>query len=861
MSSRREYFRIPDESAARKGLSLAAAAIPLAALLTFSAGCGSADYSAQMEKRMVELQQVSAFAALFKDPTDDLPVNLRVPIAMTKAYDFYSVDPLDPNVHVVPTRVLPPFMNDGIGFRRTFEGNYEPNPTNSTPYYLTIWEFDAPRPKDGLNNLRDLVRFQLHDDKANWEPVEVKTPEGTTLTWQRLHVKGDQLFESKHNNAVGEETVAGVFELWAFETPGWDVLLGWRASDDAWDKATSGDTKLSDLPTVVAGTIRFTPDQSRNKKPVPAIGRGLWTPRPIGKSAAPDAPAPSNGAAAPTDTSTPTNTQPNAATNATPPANDAAPEQASETEAVLKRFLTALLTHDEGELRATSIADPDLAILLEGTPTPASGIEGEKNAIAAGKFRHLKVGDEVKLPGGANLVLDNTHVNANQEQIVWNNGPIPFILEKKRDGWKVNAAPLVVARKAAAAARQAEANAASPSPPADSSAAPIDERFTTLAEESERTQFSGHRTNVNGSIRFPKGWVVHDGPFAKLEPKPGETLDPAFSERGASINVSVLPNPSFTPKSFLDGMEQGGPTGKASLGSLPGKFKLIEREELTIDGHPAAYFAAVSLDGDNDLVYASYEIPAGSVAGNVHIRIKKSAYEKIKDVVRQCALTFRFEGNLPDTPAAAADDAGRRSRARRPPPPDSVAGVPNPAKPADPAAAAAPPAKAGPAELEFTEGVTGSITFPAGFEHEGKAPQASTPAPMQVDPTAGAQQPNTIKIEVKKLGQGVNYIELHKEALTSEIQTAVDAKTLERGNCSIAGVSGDYIVVAVGESGTPARGAAEKADKEATRKRIVYIANVAPKHLAVKITAEMKDADYKTLKEEMKKCVRSLKFD
>ncbi len=1010
--------------AAAGGLGLAAAAFCLQAVLTISAGCGSSDYSAQMDKRMAELQQVSAFAALYKDPTDDLPVNLRVPISMTKAYDLYSVDPVDSSKHVASDRALPPFMLDGVGFRRSFEGAYEAGPNNSTPYFLYVWEFDAPRPKDGMANLRDLVRFKLHDEKADWEPVEVKTPEGTTLTWQRLHVKGDQTFETKRNGQLTDDTSPGVFELWAIETPGWDVILGWRASDEAWDKAMSGYSKLSDLPPIVAGTIRVAPDQQRNKKPVPAIGKGLFVPRPLGKS-----PAPSDVPAQPptTDTTPPNTTPTEAATNANQPVNETPTAEASESENALKRFLIAAAVHDEQGLRAASIANPEIDILLKGKAPEGAGIEAAKSSIAGAKLQHLKVGDEVILPTGKSMVLDATNVNAFREQIVWSNSPIPFTLVKQRDGWKVDPAPLIAAHKAAAEmpvfqpppvetqkftqaapdgtyhstalgfsiklqpdvkvygddgngssqvcktgisgttddgtkydalveiwlhsvdpnstvkdlAAQVEQSTLNfprekeegakvdsrgdleiggvpglffvttqewqgnqtsrsvyltkqgdraavimftshgapksqaieefgrcaktfkfePKGSAENAAAAADERFSSIADESERTQFPGVETPVKASIRFPKGWFVH-GHFAQLRPKQGETLDAAFSDPDAQIAATVLPNanPSLSPKELLDSMEKGGPTGKAQIGGMPGPFKVIEREELTIDGHPAAHFVATSMAEGSDLISASYVIPVGRVSGNVNIRITKSGYDKIKDVLRQSALTFHFEGDLPDAPAVAAADASRPSRsARRPPPPDSVAAAPNAAKPAE-TATAAPPAKEGPAEIEFGEGVTGSITFPAGFQHEGKTPQASTPPPIQVDPAAAGQQPNMIKIEIKKL-DGVNYNELYKGEINSELQAASDGKALERGKGLVAGVTGDYIVVGIGQSAGPARGAAGKADNEPARKRIVYIANVTPKHLAVKITAEMADANYKTLKEEVKKCVRSLKFD
>ncbi len=84
------------------------------------------------------------------------------------------------------------------------------------------------------------------------------------------------------------------------------------------------------------------------------------------------------------------------------------------------------------------------------------------------------------------------------------------------------------------------------------------------------------------------------------------------------------------------------------------------------------------------------------------------------------------------------------------------------------------------------------------------------------------------------------------------------AKTLEHGTCNVAGRSdAEYFVVAGDQSiGAPAAGANAPA-----RRKIVYLANVQAKHLAVKIIADVPEANYKTLKDELKACVKSLKFE
>ena len=68
--------------------------------------------------------------------------------------------------------------------------------------------------------------------------------------------------------------------------------------------------------------------------------------------------------------------------------------------------------------------------------------------------------------------------------------------------------------------------------------------------------------------------------------------------------------------------------------------------------------------------------------------------------------------------------------------------------------------------------------------------------------------PDTIKIEVKKLGQGVVYNEIRKQAITTDAPNGL-AKTLEHGTCNVAGRSdAEYFVVAGDQStGAPAAGA------------------------------------------------------
>ncbi|HEV2972847.1 MAG TPA: hypothetical protein VGY55_22965 [Pirellulales bacterium] len=272
-------------------------------LMALSTGCGTGVYAERFDARLVELQRESAFAPLNR-LTEDMPVNFRLPDTLTHAFTLHSADTVDASKHVSRARVLPPFLLNGVGFRESFEGTYLDISQVKTPYYLYIWMHDAPRPKDGLEIVRNTLAAILGPPESDWTDVAAKTPdgpEGQTRNWKRIHFKAPQSFEVERNSNLADEVMPGIFELWVYDAKGCDVVLGWRASEDAWDKCKIGDAKLQDIPELVAGTIQPPTTGERNKKPVPANGIGLFAPGPDGR--APTAKgSPGNGAG---DTTTP----------------------------------------------------------------------------------------------------------------------------------------------------------------------------------------------------------------------------------------------------------------------------------------------------------------------------------------------------------------------------------------------------------------------------------------------------------------------------------------------------------------------------------------------------------------------------
>jgi hypothetical protein len=123
-------------------------------------------------------------------------------------------------------------------------------------------------------------------------------------------------------------------------------------------------------------------------------------------------------------------------------------------EQTIKAFLIAMFDKDQDAVRRTTLPNPDLALLWQGDAlTPAQRAMAMAE-LESWHFRRLKVGDEVQLPGGKKLVIDEKRVNDRRLMITVTDSPLPFLLVKVGEEWKVDARPVIAGRKAAAAARQ-----------------------------------------------------------------------------------------------------------------------------------------------------------------------------------------------------------------------------------------------------------------------------------------------------------------------------------------------------------------------------------------------------------------------
>lgn len=152
------------------------------------------------------------------------------------------------------------------------------------------------------------------------------------------------------------------------------------------------------------------------------------------------------------------NASPSPATPAPAPGRaGAAAAPAEDTpEAALRSFMTAMLNHDERALRSLvlSVTDRELEWLLKGPALPAGQAEKMRAAFAEMKIKRLKPGDRVEQPRGKAIVIARHEVGSDRAVLLPDGAPLPTRLQKVKGRWKVDARPVIAARKAAAEAAQ-----------------------------------------------------------------------------------------------------------------------------------------------------------------------------------------------------------------------------------------------------------------------------------------------------------------------------------------------------------------------------------------------------------------------
>ena len=90
---------------------------------------------------------------------------------------------------------------------------------------------------------------------------------------------------------------------------------------------------------------------------------------------------------------------------------------------------------------------PNAAVLFQGESAPPQVVAQIEKQLASEEIRQLKPGDKVSLPGGGTMTVGADDVNADQVLLQIPNHPVPYSVVRKKNGWRVDATPIIQARK------------------------------------------------------------------------------------------------------------------------------------------------------------------------------------------------------------------------------------------------------------------------------------------------------------------------------------------------------------------------------------------------------------------------------
>ena len=134
-------------------------------------------------------------------------------------------------------------------------------------------------------------------------------------------------------------------------------------------------------------------------------------------------------------------------------------------ESALRSFLIAIAFKDEKVVRDLALQTEGLEWLLKGQSPAAAQSERIRESFGRLPIRTLKPNETIKIPvkGGARTItIDPEETMADRAVLLPEGSPVPTRMRQIRGRWKVDAAPMIAARKAADAVREREKKAAAP---------------------------------------------------------------------------------------------------------------------------------------------------------------------------------------------------------------------------------------------------------------------------------------------------------------------------------------------------------------------------------------------------------------
>jgi hypothetical protein len=128
---------------------------------------------------------------------------------------------------------------------------------------------------------------------------------------------------------------------------------------------------------------------------------------------------------------------------------------ADSPERAFKEFVLAMMCGEESRLKATMLPAEGMEVLVRPNPIPPEKLDEFRKGMVDGMvIKRLKAGDEFTLPGGKVIKIQPEQVTADRVVLVPEGAPVPTDVHRVKGVWKVDARPIIAARRAAAAARK-----------------------------------------------------------------------------------------------------------------------------------------------------------------------------------------------------------------------------------------------------------------------------------------------------------------------------------------------------------------------------------------------------------------------
>ena len=126
--------------------------------------------------------------------------------------------------------------------------------------------------------------------------------------------------------------------------------------------------------------------------------------------------------------------------------------------ATVRGFLIGAMTMEMEEVEKHALPHPDLKLLSEGQAPPIPVKRQMREAVGRAVCTFFAEGEEVRLPGGRTITVSAAAVSPGRclvrPVIGGSPMPVPLAVIRTDAGWKVDATPLIEARKSAAKQRQ-----------------------------------------------------------------------------------------------------------------------------------------------------------------------------------------------------------------------------------------------------------------------------------------------------------------------------------------------------------------------------------------------------------------------